>query len=99
VSLGDKTACNTPPPPLDVVQYLRSGFDYFTLPTDETRGGIFLAWHVDVWSVSSTSAWDFSVSTRLAPVVGGDQWWITSVYGAASEDLKPNFLAELHDLR
>jgi hypothetical protein len=81
------------------VQYLGNGFDYFALPADETRGGIFLAWHTDVWSVSSTSAWDFSVSARVAPVARGDQWWITLVYGAASEDLKPNFLTELHDPR
>jgi hypothetical protein len=85
--------------PFDIMQCLGSCFDYFFLPIDGTRGGVLLAWHTNVWFASSTSARDFSISAKLAPVARGEKWWITMVYGPASEELKPNFLAELHDLR
>jgi hypothetical protein len=86
-------------PPYDVMQCLSKGFDYYFLLANRTRGSILVAWCTDVWSVSSTSSWAFLVSTKLTPVAGGEQWWLTSVYGPATEELKPDFLVELHDPR
>jgi exonuclease III len=82
-----------------VMQILGTGFDYVSLPADGTRGGVLVAWRSSLWSGCSFSVRRFSISVRLAPFTGGDEWWLTSVYGPATDLLKPVFLAELHDLR
>jgi hypothetical protein len=82
-----------------VMQILGTGFDYVSLLADGTRGGVLVAWRSSLWSGCSFSVRRFSISVRLAPVTGGDEWWLTSVYGPATDLLKPVFLAELHDLR
>jgi hypothetical protein len=39
------------------------------------------------------------VSVKVKPTVGGEDWWLTVVYGLANDADKPSFLAELHELR
>jgi exonuclease III len=82
-----------------VMQLLGSGFDYACLPADGTRGGILIAWHASIWSVTAMSVHRFSVSVKMKPVSGREEWWLTSVYGPAVNSSKPEFLAELNDLR
>jgi hypothetical protein len=54
----------------NVMQFLGTGFDYFFLLADGTRGDVLLAWRTDIWSTSSTSARYFSVLASLTPVAG-----------------------------
>lgn len=37
-------------------------FDYFTLPTTNTCGGVLLAWHRDTWAISNPLVRDFSLT-------------------------------------
>jgi endonuclease/exonuclease/phosphatase family metal-dependent hydrolase len=50
-------------------------------------------------SASSISMQHYSVSVRLKPMVGVEEWWLTSVYGSATNADKLDFLAELNVLR
>jgi hypothetical protein len=63
----------------DVMQILGSGFDYSYLPTDDTGGGILVAWHSATWTVSSTSSLTRSLSrlhiTKLGGVVAHYGLW------------------------
>jgi hypothetical protein len=63
------------------------------------RGGILVAWCASIWSVTATSIHRFSVSVKMKPILGGEEWWLTSVYGPVVDYSKPEFLAELNDLR
>jgi hypothetical protein len=58
-----------------------------------------VAWSSAVWACSTASACYFSVLERLWHISRGESWWLTSVYGPSRDADKPNFLAELHDLR
>jgi hypothetical protein len=40
----------------------------------------------------------FSVSVWLCYLPSSVEWWLTSVYGLANDDLKPAFLQELSEL-
>jgi hypothetical protein len=55
----------------NVMQILGSGFDYSYLPTDDTRGGILVAWHSATWTVSSTSSLTRSLSRLHITKPGG----------------------------
>jgi exonuclease III len=46
-----------------IMQLLRRGFDYYYLPTIQTRSGILLAWRSAYWSASSLSHRSYSLST------------------------------------
>jgi hypothetical protein len=35
----------------------------------------------------------------LKLVAGGEEWWLTSVYGPATDEEKPDFLSKLNALR
>jgi hypothetical protein len=39
------------------------------------------------------------VSVKVQAVEGGDDWWLTVVYGPTNDSDKPAFLMELHNLR
>jgi hypothetical protein len=75
------------------LQILGQGFDYFYLPTNQTRGGILLAWLSATWLVVSTSVQVFSISACFKLVAGGPPWWMNAVYGPCSDEGKPAFLA------
>jgi exonuclease III len=49
----------------DVIQLLGHGFDYSYHPAAQTRGGVLVAWRSSIWSTSSSSIQDFSVSVCL----------------------------------
>jgi hypothetical protein len=81
------------------MQLLGSGFEYSYLLVDQTHGGILLAWRSAVWSVGAISIKVISLSAKLRPVMGGIEWWLTTVYGSCFDVGKPYFLAELNDMR
>jgi exonuclease III len=83
----------------DVAQIVGTGFDYFFLPSLQTRGGILVAWHAVSWVPSGMSSRTFSVSVRLHQACGAPEWWLTMAYGPSRDEDKPLFLVELHDLR
>ena len=72
------------------------GFAY--LPAVGTDGGVLVAWASEDVCVHSCRTDRFSVSINLS-VVGGEPWWLTTVYGPTVDALKADFLAELRSLR
>jgi exonuclease III len=82
-----------------ISQLLGTGFDYFVLPADHTRGGTLVAWKVAVWAASSTYSCTYSVSIRMNNLTSSLQWWLTLVYGPSRDADRLAFLSELHDLR
>jgi hypothetical protein len=57
------------------------------------------AWRSTSWVVSSSAIEQFSVSVRIRHASGGEECWLTTVYGPARDTDKPEFLAELYALR
>jgi hypothetical protein len=49
----------------DIVQLIGLGFDYSFLPSDQSCGGILVAWSNAVWACSTASSRRFSVPARL----------------------------------
>jgi exonuclease III len=82
----------------DVVQILGLGFDYFYLPAVHTRGGILVTWHSASWVVTNMSSRCFSVSLCVRSESRVSEWWLSSIYGPTSDEDKPTFLEELHEL-
>jgi hypothetical protein len=80
------------------MQILGSGFDYCYLHAVNMRRGVLVAWRAAIWSGSSCSMKSFSVSVWLCYLPSSVEWWLTSVYGLANDDLKPAFLQELSEL-
>jgi hypothetical protein len=83
----------------DMVQFIGPGFNYVFRPADGTRGGILIAWCSSSWVASNTSMRTYSISAKLQHNSGGEDWWLTSVYDPSTDAAKPDFLAELHELR
>jgi hypothetical protein len=82
-----------------VMQVLGLGFDYSFLPAIGTRGHILVAWRTSVWGASFASTHRFSVLVKVKQLTGGEEWWITSIYGVMADADKPDFLHELNELR
>lgn len=83
----------------DVLCIAGAGFDYVFLPAANTRGGILVAWRSDTWAVTNVSMHTYSVSAKVQALADGNEFWLTTVYGLATDPDKPAFLQELHDLR
>jgi hypothetical protein len=82
-----------------VMTMLGADFDEFiVLPTDGTRGVILLAWKGSVCQHLNTRIDRFLISAQFAHE-GGVQWWFTGVYGPQTDELKLQFLKELHHVR
>jgi len=72
------------------------GFDYSFLPATGVAGGAVVAWRRDLWDASDIGVRRFSVTIRLKPLHSmGEPWWLTTVYGPANREDKPEFLMEL----
>lgn len=78
-----------------VMQCLGLSFDGFAyVPSEETRGGILLAWEstvVDVVGVQS----DTNFLTGWVQPKGSAPWWISVVYGPQGDELKSKFLEDM----
>jgi hypothetical protein len=59
------------PPDFDLIQIIGPGFEYAFLPVEHTWGGILIMWKSVVWSGSSASSSQFSVSVRFKHSSGG----------------------------
>jgi hypothetical protein len=73
-----------------------NGFAY--LPALGTAGGLVVAWCSNDVRVLASRVECFSISIQLARG-DGPPWWLTTVYGPTTEDLKQVFLDELRLLR
>ena len=72
------------------------GFDYSFLPATGMAGGAVVAWRRDLWDASDIGVRRFSVTIRLKPLHSmGEPWWLTTVYGPANREDKPEFQMEL----
>jgi hypothetical protein len=81
-----------------VMEILGLSFGYASLPADNTRGGILVAWLSLVCLASSVSSKAFSVLVRLWHISLSEDWWLMGVYGPSRDHDKPKFLAELEEL-
>jgi hypothetical protein len=79
------------------MQMCGTGFDYAFLPTDQTRGGIIVAWRPNNWSFSGISNRTYSLSTTVLQLVTRVVWALTVVYEPAREEEKDDFLSELRE--
>lgn len=80
-----------------IMQMLGVDFDYVYLPAMQTRGGILLAWHRDIWAVSDVDIRLYSTA-RLQSAAVDSPWRLTTVYGLQEEDEKLAFLDELRNV-
>ncbi|XP_073354886.1 uncharacterized protein [Aegilops tauschii subsp. strangulata] len=78
-----------------IMQCLGPSFDGFAyVPSEETRGGILLAWDstmVDVVGVQN----DANFLIGWMQPKGSAPWWISVVYGPQGDELKTKFLEDL----
>lgn len=73
--------------------------EHVALPTDGTRGGVLLAWNPLVFRLDGIVVSEFAIIACVAPLDGGQPWWLTTVYGPTCDTAKLRFLAELAGLR
>jgi hypothetical protein len=57
--------------PFDIMQIVGPGFEYFYLPTEQTRGGTVIMWCSSMWSASNTSVQVFYISVKFKSVTWG----------------------------
>jgi hypothetical protein len=81
-----------------IMEMMGPGFDYAFLPSDQTRGGILVAWRSAIWAASSISTKPCSVSVRMRHITLDVDWWLTLVYGPSRDQDKPTFFSELSKL-
>ena len=79
------------------LKYLAGGLDYawYCLPPHGRSGGILVGFNSTSISVQNVVTGDFCVKFQLKSKVDGFLWTLVVVYGAAQDNLKPDFLAEL----
>ena len=79
------------------LKQLAGGLDYewSCLPPNGRSGGIIVGFNSAQLSVQSVVARDFCVKFKLKSKEDGFLWLLVIVYGAAQEEHKPAFLAEL----
>ena len=79
------------------LKHLAGGLDYawYCLPPHGRSGGILVGFNSTSISVQNVVTGDFCVKFQLKSKVDGFLWTLVVVYGAAQNNLKPDFLAEL----
>jgi exonuclease III len=82
----------------DIMKILGMGFEYAYLPAVQTQGSIPVACHSMSWIMTNTSTTSFTVSAKFRAAIGGQEWWLTIVYGPCTDEGKLAFLAELCEL-
>jgi hypothetical protein len=82
-----------------VSQCLGPSFDGFVfLPTDETRGGVVMAWDTSVIQVDHVSFDTYAITGEVT-ARDDSKWWLTTVYGPQAAEEKIMFLEELSERR
>ena len=76
---------------------LAVGFDFswFCLPPRGRSGGMLIGINIDTLQVKNVDVGDFCVKLFLRSKNDGFDWVLVSVYDAAQEEHKPQFLSEL----
>jgi hypothetical protein len=79
------------------LKHLSGGQDYiwYCLPPQGRSGGILVGINSATLSVSRVTNGNFYIKLHLKSKCDGFEWVLVPVYGAAHEDKKANFLAEL----
>jgi hypothetical protein len=70
-------------------------FSWFCLPPQGRSGGILVGVNSDTTEVLKVTTGDFCVRLHMKCKRDGFEWNFVSVYGAAQDAQKPDFLAEL----
>jgi exonuclease III len=70
-------------------------FAWFCLPPCGRSGGILVGINISTLTVKSVDNGDFCVKFTLRSKLDGFEWILVSLYGAAQDSRKPEFLAEL----
>jgi exonuclease III len=73
----------------------RKDFIWFCLPSRGRSGGILVGINAETLMVKDVDYGDFLVRLNLKSKKDGFLWSFVTVYGAAQEEHKPDFLAEL----
>ena len=76
---------------------LSAGFDFvwFCMPPHGRSGGMLIGVNDATILVKNVDVGDYCVKLHVKSKCDGFEWVLVSVYGAAQDDHKPNFLAEL----
>ena len=79
------------------LNFLAGGSDYvwYCLPPHGRSGGMLLGFNNATLAVQDVVSVDFCVKLHLRSKVDGFRWALVVVYGAAQDNKKPEFLAEL----
>lgn len=56
------------------MQILGTDYDFVFLPAAQKRGGILLAWRIDVWSVSEVDIRSYTITTRMQSAAALIPW-------------------------
>jgi exonuclease III len=78
-----------------IYDMIGSGFTYEYVPAIGTCGGILLAWRLDLWNCTRAFASDLVLMVRVMHARMSTPWWLATVYGPQSEQVKVQFLQEL----
>jgi hypothetical protein len=74
-------------------------FEYATIPTVGTHGGILVAWRTEVWMITDVSRSAHLLSLKISLASSPGDWWLTTVYGLHRDQDKPAFISELRGVR
>ncbi|KAG2641626.1 hypothetical protein PVAP13_2KG240958, partial [Panicum virgatum] len=64
-----------------IMETCGAGFDFLSLPSTNTCGGILLAWRSNIWSVTNPMLRSHSLTAKITLLETDETWWVTSVYG------------------
>ena len=79
------------------LSFLAAGLDFvwYCLPPHGRSGGMLLGFNAATLRVQDVISGDFCVKMHLQSKIDGFSWVLVVVYGAAQDNKKPEFLAEL----
>ena len=79
------------------LKFLAGGrdFTWFCIPPHGRSGGMLVGFNNDTLAANNVLTGDFCVKFHVRNKLDGFRWAFVVVYGAAQEEKKPDFLAEL----
>ena len=79
------------------LKYLAGGMDFtwYCMPPHGRSGGMLVGFDTSIFSIQNVITGDFCVKFHVRTKRDGFLWSLVVVYGAAHDDKKPDFLAEL----
>lgn len=69
--------------------------NFVVLPADGARGGITTAWDHNLWTLSSSTALRYSLTTSFTSTISDCDFIVTNVYAPSDHRQSPSFFAEL----